>query len=136
MLLYLSRIIFDIEEVVESAKKANAHEFIQRLPAKYKTVIGDRGVKLSGGQKQRISLARAFYHGRKILVLDEATSALDNRTEEEIVSEIKELKGNHTMIIIAHRYKTVENCDRIYVLENGVIKRTGRPENILKTNKK
>ena len=116
-----------------SIKKSKLYDFIKELPEGSETRVGDRGVKLSGGQKQRISLARAFYHERKILILDEATSALDSKTEEEIVDEIKELKGSTTMVIISHRNSTVKHCDRIYVLENGIIKRTGTPENILTT---
>ena len=123
-------------KLTSSIKKSKLYDFIKELPEGSETRVGDRGVKLSGGQKQRISLARAFYHERKILILDEATSALDSKTEEEIVDEIKELKGSTTMVIISHRNSTVKHCDRIYVLENGIIKRTGTPENILTTYEK
>ena len=89
------------------------------------------------GKNKESQLARHAYHERKILILDEATSALDSKTEEEIVDEIKkELKGSTTMVIISHRNSTVKHCDRIYVLENGIIKRTGTPENILTTYEK
>ena len=76
-------------------------------------MIGERGMRLSGGQRQRIALARAFYHQRNVLVMDESTSALDNETEEEIVNEIKTLRGSKTLIIIAHRLTTLKNCDMI-----------------------
>jgi ABC-type bacteriocin/lantibiotic exporter with double-glycine peptidase domain len=85
------------------------------------TQLGEQGVRLSGGQRQRVALARAFYHQREVLVLDEATSALDTETEREIVDEIQRLKGNVTMIVIAHRLSTLQHCDRIYKLERGEI---------------
>ena len=88
-----------------------------QLPQGINTFLGERGVRLSGGQRQRVALARAFYHGRDVLVMDEATSALDNETEKEIVAEIQRLKGQKTMIVIAHRLTTVKHCDRIYRLE-------------------
>ena len=94
-------------------------------------IVGERGIRLSGGQRQRIALARAFYHGRNVLVMDEATSALDNETEREIVEEIQRLKGQKTMIVIAHRLSTVKHCDRIYRLEQGKIIGEGTPEEIL-----
>ena len=98
--------------------------FVRALPEGLDTVIGDRGVRLSGGQRQRIGIARALYHDPQILVFDEATSALDNDTEAAIMEAINSLKGRKTMIIIAHRLKTIENCDLIYKVENGKIERT------------
>ena len=95
-------------------------------------MLGERGVRLSGGQRQRVALARAFYHGRSVLVMDEATSALDNETEKEIVAEIQRLKGQKTMIVIAHRLTTVQHCDRIYRLEQGRIVEEGTPDQVLK----
>ena len=88
-------------------------------------------ILLSEGQSQRIALARAFYHDRTVLVLDESTSALDHKTEQEIVEEIKQLKGKKTMIVIAHRLTTVQNCDRIYRLENGEIVAQGSYESVV-----
>ena len=86
---------------------------------------------LSGGERQRVAIARAFYHGRNVLVMDEATSALDHETESEIVEEIKRLKGEKTIIVIAHRLTTVQHCDRIYCLEKGKIVNSGLPSKIL-----
>jgi len=91
------------------------------LPLGSKTFIGERGIRVSGGQKQRIALARAFYHQREILVMDESTSALDTATEREIVDEINRLKGEKTMIVIAHRISTLEHCNAIYRLDEGCI---------------
>ena len=85
------------------------------------TPVGEKGVRLSGGQRQRIALARALYHQREVLVMDEATSALDSETEREIIEEIERLKGEKTMIVIAHRLTTLQHCDRIYRLEQGRI---------------
>ena len=96
-----------------------------------KEMADRRPQQLSGGQRQRIALARAFYHGRNVLVMDEATSALDNKTEEEIVDQIRRLKGQITMIIIAHRHSTVEHCDKIYRLEQGKLVQEGSPQNVL-----
>jgi len=95
------------------------------------THIGERGVRLSGGQRQRVALARALYHKRGILVLDEATSALDDDTEREIVKEIQELKGEKTMIVIAHRLTTLRHCDRIYRLDKGRIVESGPYEEVV-----
>jgi ABC-type multidrug transport system fused ATPase/permease subunit len=99
-------------------------EFVRSLPEGLDTVIGDRGVRLSGGQRQRIGIARALYHDPELLVFDEATSALDNDTEAAIMEAINSLKGRKTMVIIAHRLKTIENCDLLYKVENGKIERT------------
>jgi ABC-type bacteriocin/lantibiotic exporter with double-glycine peptidase domain len=101
------------------------------LPDGVDTVLGERGVRLSGGQRQRIALARAFYHKRDILIMDESTSALDNETEKEIVDEIKNLKGDVTMIVIAHRFSTIENCDVIYRIHKGEIVDSGPSDDML-----
>jgi ABC-type bacteriocin/lantibiotic exporter with double-glycine peptidase domain len=95
-------------------------------------MLGERGVRLSGGQCQRVALARAFYHNRSILIMDEATSSLDSETEKEIIDEIKRLKGKVTMIIIAHRYTTIEHCDFIYRIDNGRIKEKGSFQEVIK----
>lgn len=107
-----------IWEVLEEAQLA---DFVRSLPEGVNTVIGERGVRISGGQRQRIGIARALYHNPDILVLDEATSALDNDTEAAIMEAIESFHGKKTMLIIAHRLKTIENCDIIYKVENGKI---------------
>ena len=117
----------DQELLSESLRQARLSELVEQLPQGVNTILGERGVRLSGGQRQRVALARAFYHGRSVLVMDEATSALDNETEREIVEEIKRLKGQKTMIVIAHRLTTVQHCDRIYRLEQGQIVDEGAP---------
>ena len=123
----------DIDDVRldDAIRQARLTELVDQLPRSVDTLLGERGVRLSGGQRQRVALARAFYHGREVLVMDEATSALDNETEHEIVEEIRRLKGQKTMIVIAHRLSTVEYCDRIYRLEHGQIVNTGTPDEVL-----
>lgn len=124
----------DEQRLTNALQMALLSELVEQLPDGVETMLGERGVRLSGGQRQRIALARAFYHERDVLVLDEATSALDNETEREIVEEIQRLKGKKTMIVIAHRLTTVQHCDRIYKLENGMIVASGTPQEILGTN--
>lgn len=109
-----------IWEVLQEAQMA---DYIRSLPEGLDTIIGDRGVRLSGGQRQRIGIARALYHDPELLVFDEATSALDNETEAAIMEAINSLKGRKTMVIIAHRLKTIENCDILYRVENGKIEK-------------
>lgn len=110
------------EEVIDAAKRANIHDFIESLPDGYLTYTGEKGVKLSGGQKQRIAIARLFLKKPKIVVLDEATSALDNVTERLIQSAFDDLIKDKTAIVIAHRLTTIQNADRIIVLgKNGII---------------
>ena len=99
-------------------------DFVRTLPDGLDTMIGDRGVRISGGQRQRIGIARALYNDPDLLVFDEATSALDNDTEAAIMDAINSLKGRKTMVIIAHRLKTIENCDILYRVENGSIEKT------------
>ena len=120
------------QRLKKALKQAQLQTLVEQLPEGENTLLGERGVRLSGGQRQRIALARAFYHKRDILVLDEATSALDNETEKEIVEEIKRLKGQKTLIVIAHRLSTVQHCDRIFRLENGRIVAEGTPQQMLK----
>ena len=114
----------DEDRIWEVLKEAQMDEYIKTLPEGLDTVIGDRGVRLSGGQRQRIGIARALYHDPELLVFDEATSALDNDTEAAIMEAINSLKGKKTMVIIAHRLKTIENCDILYKVENGKIEVT------------
>ena len=125
----------DDSRIEAALRKARLLEMVEQLPQGYDTMLGERGVRLSGGQRQRVALARAFYHERSVLVMDEATSALDNETEQEIVEEIKILKGHTTLVVIAHRMSTVQHCDRIYRLENGEIVESGTPDQVLNFNK-
>ncbi len=125
----------DQEAVERASKLANLHDFIvSSLPNKYETFVGERGVRLSGGQRQRIGLARALYHGPKLLVLDEATSALDNITERIVMQSIENLGNDITIIIIAHRLSTVRNCDKIFLLESGELKNHGTYEQLKNTD--
>ena len=102
------------------------HDFVcNELPQGYATTVGERGVRLSGGQRQRIGIARALYHKPKVLVLDEATSALDNRTELAVMEAVNNLGREITIILIAHRLSTLQQCDKIYLLERGEIKGSG-----------
>ena len=121
-------------EAIEKASKiANLHSFvINELPQKYQTTVGERGVRLSGGQRQRIGIARALYHNPKVLILDEATSALDNKTERVVMDAVNSLNKHITIIIVAHRLNTIKNCDKIFLLEKGVLKREGSLEELIK----
>ncbi len=110
----------DMEVVKDVAQRAHIYDFVEReLPDRWKTVVGERGVKLSGGQRQRIGIARALYHRPSVLVFDEAISALDQSTEASVMEAIYELEGDHTMLIIAHRLSTVRRVDKIVMLEKG-----------------
>lgn len=113
------------DEVIEAAKQAGAHEFIQSLENGYDTYVGEHGVKLSGGQKQRISIARVFLKNPPILILDEATSALDNESERLVQESLEELSKGRTVITIAHRLTTVQNADKIIVLTREGIEEVG-----------
>ncbi len=119
-------------DVHKAAKAAHAHEFIQELPNKYDTVVGERGVKLSGGQKQRVVIARAVLKKAPILLFDEATSALDSESEHIIQTALPEIIGSHTAIVIAHRLSTVAQLDRIIVMHNGEIVEEGTHQELLK----
>ncbi len=122
------------EEVVEAAKKANAHEFIMKLPEGYDTDIGQRGIKLSGGQKQRLSIARVFLKNPPILIFDEATSALDNESEKAIQDSLEKLAENRTTFVIAHRLSTIRNARRIIVLTEGGITEQGTHPELMALN--
>jgi ATP-binding cassette, subfamily B, bacterial len=119
-------------EVLDAARRANAHEFIQRLPEGYDTLIGERGVKLSGGQRQRLSIARALLADPQILILDEATSSLDTESEQLIQASIDELLRDRTTFIIAHRLSTITHADIIVVLEAGQIVEQGTHHELLR----
>ena len=121
-------------EVWNAAQKSEADEFINKLPQKENTIVGERGQKLSGGQRQRISIARAILKNPEILILDEATSSVDNETEAAIQRSLDILKQDRTVIVIAHRLSTVRNADIIYVLENGVVVESGNHESLLEKN--
>ena len=120
-----------MEEIVEAAKKANIHDFIESLPDGYDSFVGERGTRLSGGQKQRISIARVFLKNPPILILDEATSALDNESERWIQKSLEELAANRTTITIAHRLSTIRNSDEILVVANNQIAERGKHEELL-----
>ena len=123
------------EEIKEALHLACLDEFIESLPDKYDTVVGEGGITLSGGQRQRLAIARAFIQETEIILFDEATSALDNETQSKIQQAINNLKENYTILIIAHRLSTIKNCDRILVLDEGKLVGEGKHSELLKNNK-
>ncbi|MFQ9111152.1 MAG: ABC transporter ATP-binding protein, partial [Methanobrevibacter smithii] len=122
------------EEVIEAARLAECEEFVFKLPNGYDTVIGENGELLSGGQRQRISIARALLKDANVILLDEATSFLDVENESKIQKALSELIKNKTVIIIAHRMRTIANADRIVVLDDGKIVEQGMPEELIADN--
>jgi len=124
----------DDNKLEKALRQARLDKLAGTLPQGTNTLLGERGIRLSGGQRQRIALARAFYFGRDVLVMDESTSALDNETEHEIVEEIRQLKGEKTIIVIAHRLTTLQHCDQVYRLENGKIIEYGSYNKIVDGN--
>ena len=123
-----------MEEIIEAARRANIHDFIEELPDGYDTFVGERGARLSGGQKQRISIARVFLKNPPLLVLDEATSALDNESERWIQQSLEELSEGRTTITIAHRLSTIRNADEIIVITEDGIAERGTHESLLQQN--
>lgn len=122
------------EEVVQAAKKARCHEFIEALPEGYNTLIGEGGASLSGGEKQRISIARAMLKDADIIIFDEATANIDPENEDKLKEAIESLTKNKTVIMIAHRLKTIRNADQILVLKDGEIVERGSHEELIKNN--
>jgi ABC-type multidrug transport system fused ATPase/permease subunit len=126
----LTKAEIDLHRVRQCCQMA-AMDFVQDMPQGIETPIGERGVRLSGGQNQRVAIARALYHNPEVLIFDEATSSLDTASEKAIQKTIYSFKGKQTLIIIAHRLSTVENCDEVIWLEKGQIKIKGSPAGVL-----
>ncbi len=119
------------QEIMEAAQAANAHDFIQKLPEGYETIIGEQGVKLSGGERQRLSIARALLKNAPILILDEATSSLDSDSETEVQNALERLMKGRTVFVIAHRLSTIRNAHRIVVLSDGQIVEQGTHDELM-----
>jgi ATP-binding cassette subfamily B protein len=122
------------EEIIEAAQAAHIHDFIESLPDKYDSIVGERGLKLSGGEKQRVAIARAILKQPKILIFDEATSALDSKSEKAIQAELKRIAENRTTLVIAHRLSTIVDADRILVMDQGRIAESGTHRELLERN--
>lgn len=119
-------------EVVVAAKQAQLHDAVMRMPGGYNTIVGERGLKLSGGEKQRVAIARAFLKAPRLLICDEATSALDSKTEAGILKTLKELSSGRTCVFVAHRLSTIMHCDKILVMDGGLIIEQGTHQDLLK----
>ena len=120
------------EDIIEALKQANAYDFVMKLPKGLDSEVGERGVRLSGGQKQRIQIARAILHNTPILILDEATSNLDSKSEKEIQNALEKLMKDKLVVIIAHRFSTIQNVDRILVIDEGKLVDSGKPQELAK----
>ena len=121
-------------EIHEAARLSHCNEFIENLPNKYDTLIGENGVRLSGGEKQRLSIARAILKKSKIILLDEATSSLDSETEEKIQGALNYLTKDRTTLVIAHRLSTILNSNKIYVIDKGEVIGEGSHEELVKNS--
>jgi len=121
------------EEVYAAAESAHIHDFIQSLPQRYETIVGERGLKLSGGEKQRVAIARTILKNPDILIFDEATSALDSKSEKRIQTELRRIALNRTTLTIAHRLSTIADADQILVMERGRIIERGTHSQLLAT---
>jgi ATP-binding cassette subfamily B protein len=119
------------DDVIRAAKLAHIHDFIDNLPEKYDTMVGERGLKLSGGEKQRVAIARVILKSPRILIFDEATSALDTKSEQAILADLKTTAANHTTLVIAHRLSTIVDADEILVMDNGRIVEQGNHRYLL-----
>jgi len=126
----------NLDQVNDALKLANLNSLVKSLKNGINTKVGERGVQLSGGQRQRIGIARALYHKAKVLVFDEATSSLDGLSEKAVMEAIHKFNGKKTIIMIAHRLKTIENCDLIFFLDNGIIKDYGTYDELIKKSSK
>jgi len=124
----------DDKKVWQALESAQLKEMVERMPGQLDAIIGENGTRISGGQRQRVGIARALYHDPQVLVMDEATSALDNVTEKEITRAIESLRGDRTVIMIAHRLTTVENCDMLYLMKDGRIKDQGTYDELVDKN--
>jgi len=122
------------DQVIEAARQARLHDSIMKFGDQYDTIVGERGLKLSGGEKQRVAIARAILKGAPILLCDEPTSSLDSSTEQEIMSNLKEIGKNNTTIIVAHRLSTIQDCDKIFVLHEGRVAESGPHEALVAKN--
>ncbi|MCX6274454.1 MAG: ABC transporter transmembrane domain-containing protein [Bacteroidetes bacterium] len=122
------------EEILAAAKKANAHEFVERFPEQYETIVGERGIKLSGGQRQRIAIARAILKDPAILILDEATSSLDSESEQLVQDALENLMKGRTSFVIAHRLSTIRNADKIILIDKGIVSESGTHAELMSHN--
>jgi ABC-type multidrug transport system fused ATPase/permease subunit len=122
------------EEIMQAARKANAHNFIDAFPEKYNTVVGERGIQLSGGQRQRVAIARAILKDPAILILDEATSSLDSESEQLVQEALENLMKGRTSFVIAHRLSTIRNADQIVVIDKGVVHESGTHTELMSRN--
>lgn len=122
------------DEIIEAAKKACCHDFIMRLPCGYDTMVGEGGCTLSGGEKQRLSIARAILKDAPVVLLDEATASLDPENEVEVQKAINTLIGGRTVIVIAHKLRTIKNADKIVVLDNGRVSEEGTHDTLIGNN--